>query len=333
MHKLKELLIAIVLLLLSLVIGTSGFIIIEGYGFLNAFYMTVITFATVGFTEVHPLTDAGRIFTSFYILLNLVIFTYVLSVITKYLLEGELQSILKKYMSEKEVHNLKNHVIVCGYGRNGSKASEELFNSKLNFVIIEKEKEVIDEAPEELKSKFLLGDASLDEILINAGIEKAAAIIITTPLDSVNVFITLTARGLNSSIKIIARASEKNSEKKLYRAGANSVVMPEAIGGLFMAQLFTKPEIIEMLDLFSRGNQLGFHLEKFTFDQFKAEYRDKIISNKEISSRTGAVLVGFKDDEKGFVSPGHETVLGPDDVVIIFGSGETLSAFKHTYLK
>ena len=228
--RLRNLIIAIILLQLSLLIGVLGFMKVEDYDLMNAFYMAVITISTVGFTEVHELSPNGRLFTSIYILLNLGIFAYVVSVITSYLFEGKLRSIFKDFMVDRELNKLNNHVIVCGYGRNGSQACEELLNSGREFVVIEKDPEIRQSVPSSSDFQFLIADATMDGNLKLAGIERAEVIIITTPSDAANVFIALTARALKPDIKIISRASEKQTEEKLYRAGANQVIMPDNPG-------------------------------------------------------------------------------------------------------
>ena len=216
---------------MSITTGVSGYMLIENYGLIDAFYMSVITIATVGYGEVEELSQMGRLFTSFYILMNLGIFAFFVSVMTSYLFEGKLRDIFKNYRSGMELSKLNDHVIVCGFGRNGSRACEELVLNGTNFVVIEKSPEVQENVSETIQFHMLIGDATKDETLRTAGIAKAKVIIITTPSDAANVFITLTARALNSKIKIISRASQIETEDKLYRAGANEVILPDYMGG------------------------------------------------------------------------------------------------------
>jgi len=224
---LRRLIAAFGLFLLSITIGLIGFSFIEDLDFVNALYMTIITVGTVGFTEVKELSPAGRVFTSIYILFNLGLFAYVVSVVSSYFFEGKINAIFKSYRSGMEISKLKNHVIVCGYGRNGSRAAEELLKGGKQFVIIDNNPEIHHVIPQRMK--WFVGDATEDENLKMVGIEHASVIIITTPSDSANVFITLTARFLNEHIRIIARASSKETESKLYRAGASNVIMPDAL--------------------------------------------------------------------------------------------------------
>lgn len=295
--------------------------------------MSVITISTVGFTEVHLLSDQGMMFTAVYIILNLIIFAYVVSVISKFLFGGELMSIYQKYMFEKHLTTLNNHVIVCGYGSNGSHTCEELHKNKKKFVIIDSNNEIPRKFPDNVDYDFVNGDATNEDVLIRAGVKNASVLIIATSSDAANVFITLTARELNPKIKIISRASEPSSEKKLYHAGATNVIMPDVIGGTFMARLITKPEVIEFMELLSGDNDLSIRLEEYQYNQLKSEFRDKTIKELEISNRTGVTLVGFKDNIKGFMPFKQDTLFGENDILIILGTDETLQSFRNVYLK
>lgn len=327
---LNRVFLSIALLVGSLLAGILGFMTIEDYGFVDALFMTVITFSTVGYNEVQPLSEAGRLFTSSYIILNLGIFAYVVSVITTYIFEGELNHYLKNYRMSKELKKIQDHVIVCGFGRNGSKACEELANSNVPFVLVERDEANV----ESVISKYnvLIGEATQDDVLRDAGIARAKAIITTLPSDADNVFITLTAKELNPNVKIIARASEDNTTNKLRRAGATKVVMPDAVGGIHMAQLVTKPYVIEFLDLFTGigGNQ--FVLEEVPYNLLKSDFQDKSIRELDVRNKTGATLVGFKDDVKGFIfNPSPDMLIGPDDVMILLGSREEVRKFQDIY--
>ncbi len=314
----------------SLIVGILGFSLIEGLSFVNALYMTIITIGTVGFTEVKELSAMGRVFTSFYILMNLGLFAYVVSVLSTYFFEGKLKSIFQDYKSVKEISKMNDHVIVCGYGRNGKQACEELGKSGKEFVIIEQETSVKDSIPEHMK--FFIGDATKDDNLKRVGIDRASSIIITTPSDAANVFITLTARFLNPGIHIISRASNPETENKLHTAGANKVIMPDVLGGMFMAQLITKPIVIEFLDLLNGVSETKYYLEEVNFQNLKPEYRDKTLAELDIDHKVGVTVVGVKDDVKGLIpSPGKDTFIGKDDHLILLGSDQKLKRFFEEY--
>lgn len=328
--QLESLAIAFLIFIMSLLIGITGFMFIEGLGFVNSLYMAVITIGTVGFTEVKELSSYGRIFTSGYILLNLGLFAYVVSVVSSYFFEGKLKSIVKNYRSGMEINKLKNHVIVCGYGRNGSRACRELQQEGVDFVIVERDVDMAHQIPNGMK--WYIGDATADDNLRAVGIEKAEVIIITTPSDADNVFITLTARHLNPKIRIIARATNMETESKLHRAGANNVIMPDYLGGMFMAQLVTKPIVIEFLDLLNGVSGDHYRLEEVGYDRLKPEHQDKTLKDLDIPSRTGAIVLGVKDNVKGLIpGPTADTFIGVDDHLIVLGSDKTLKKFMKDY--
>jgi len=305
---------------------------IEGYTTLDSFYMTVITLATVGFKEVHPLSDQGKIFTGVYIILNLIIFAYVVSVITTYIFEGELKYILRNYMTDRELKQLNNHVIVCGYGRNGRKASEELKHGKKPFVLIENKGELFDKLRQEDKLPVIKGDAIDEDILQMAGIKRAKAIITTLPKDADNVFIALTAKELNPDIKIIARASQEHSEKKLKMAGADKVIMPDAIGGIHMAQLITKPYVVEFLELLNGMGEPDLNLEEFSYDQFKSDYRGKTLEELNLRKITGATVIGLKEENESFTfNPSADTKIKKNTVFILLGNNKEMTAFRKEF--
>ena len=323
---------ALLLLVLSLAIGVIGYMALEGYSFVDAVYMSVITISTVGYGAVDPLSEGGKLFTSVYIIVNLSIFAYVVSIFTTYLVEGELRVILRNFIQGREVKQLKNHTIVCGYGRNGSKACEELIREKREFVLIESNEELLQHFNNNGNFQSLVGDATTDEILKEAGIERASSIITTLPSDADNVFITLTARELNPQITIIARASDQSSEKKLTRAGATHVVMPDTLGGLHMAQLIAKPYVIEFLELLNGVGGENVVLDEFSFDELRAKYHQKSLADLDIRKNTGVTVIGLKEKNRGFqFNPHPHTIINDGDVLIILGAQENIDLFKKKY--
>jgi len=315
--------------------GVGGYMLIENYKMIDALYMTVITISTVGFREVHPLSDGGKLFTAIFIIFNLVFFAYLVSTVAHYIFEGEINIIFHRIMRSREVSKLNNHIVLCGFGRNGRRAAMELSNSKRRFVVVDNEEISLEKYPgADKKFNFIIGDATQDEVLKLAGIERANTIITTLPRDSENVFITLTARELNPGIKIISRASDENVEKKLLRAGANYVVMPDALGGFHMAHIVTKPFIVEFVELLSGFGDSDFMLEEVTYNEMKQEYRDLPIIKMDIRKNTGVTVVGFKNQERGFLfNPDPETVFSSNDVMIILGREGKIKNFKKTYTR
>lgn len=316
----------------SIVIGILGFVIIEGFSVGEAFYMSVITISTVGFTEVRPLSNPGRVFTAIYIIINLGIFAYIVSVITSYLFEGEFRKAFKNYIIGREVKKLKNHVIVCGLGRNGSRACQELSRNEKDFVVIETDQEIISSYFEQEKFQFIHGDATDDDSLKEARIEHASTLITTLPRDADNVFIALTARELNPDIQVIARASEIQSKKKLERAGATHVILPDELGGMHMAQLVTKPYVVEFLEILNGIGDQSLLLEEISYWDLKLESRGKTLRELDIRNKTGVTILAHKLRNGGFdFSPRADVPVTEKDVLIMMGTEESLSKFKFEY--
>lgn len=333
-REIRKLFISAFLLIGSLCTGTIGFVVIEGFNWIESFYMAVITFSTVGFNEVYPLSENGRLFTSIYIIFNLMIFAYVVSVFSTYLFEGELNRMYRKYVFGKEVKKMKNHIIVCGFGRNGNRACEELRSQKVDFVVVDRDEHLIDLIQNQKKYKFILGDPTHEEVLEEAGIKKAKALITTLPSDAENVFITLTVKELNPDVKIISRASEEKSIKKLKQAGAQYVIMPDAIGGLHMAQHITKPFVIEYLDQLSGHQEDGLTLEEVKFEDLKSDYQGQTIESMDIRNRTDVTVVGLNDKNGKFVfNPSSKVVMELGVVLVIVGTYLKVQDFKSEYLK
>lgn len=330
--ELKRLLQAVFVLVSTILFGVVGFMVIEGFNLSEAFYMAVITFSTVGFNEVRPLSDIGRLFTSIYIIVNLGAVAYIVSVVSYYLFDGELQKLYRRHHLNKIIRKMTDHIIVCGFGRNGEKACEELASQGVEFVIIENREEILSKIEQSFGYRTLNGDATSDEVLYEAGIDRAKAIITTIPNDAENVFLTLTARELRPDIQIIARASEQNSEKKLMRAGATHVIMPDAVGGLHMAQHITKPVVIEYLDMLSGGGDLT--LEEVHFENLKEDFRGKSIEQLDVRKQTGVSIIALKDENNKFLfNPHSKTLLHQEHVLIIVGKMEQIFDFKEKFLE
>ncbi|HRH66710.1 MAG TPA: potassium channel protein [Bacteroidia bacterium] len=323
----KKLYYAVFMILLVLLIGIVGFYFIEEYSLLDSIFMTVITVATVGYQEVKQLDTAGKIFTSFLIIFSIGTFAYAVSVITRYIIEGEFQTYFRHYRVDKEIQKLKNHVIVCGFGRNGKQACEQLRSGNEKFVAIEASPELVAKMREDDNILFIEGDATKDEILIQAGIDTAKALITALPSDAANVFVVLTARDRNPKLKIISRASEDGSEHKLKRAGADNVIMPDKIGGTHMAALVTKPDVLEFIDHIT--GRINIRLEEINFSSLPENMRNKSIRDLEIRNKTGANIIGFKTADGDYViNPPPETIMMPDAKLFVLGTQEQVMRFK-----
>jgi voltage-gated potassium channel len=292
--------------------------------------MATITISTVGYSTLHPLSESGMVFTSIYILINLLIITFTISMATSYIFEGQLQKIYKSFKIKQKISAMEKHVIICGLGRNGSKALEELLLNKELCIVVESNKEVIDNKKLNFKEViYVNNDATLDETLLEANIKNAKAIIITLPKDADNVFVTLTARQLNPKIEIIARASEETTEIKLRRAGADHVVMPDSIGGMHMANLIIKPDIIRFLDMFSGIGVNNLMLEEINYQDLKPNFKNYRIAEIKTHSPEEVIQIGFKNNNGEFkINPDPNLTLSQGDALIILGKKEYISQFK-----
>jgi voltage-gated potassium channel len=332
-RNLSRIYIPLLLLVLIVCIGIAGFIIIEGYRFSDAFYMTIITVATVGFQEVHPLSDGGRLFTAFLIITSFGTFAYAVTSISQYLLDGEFNQYYKNYKLVTAIEKLDDHVIICGYGRNGRQAAHVLKKHDKRFVVIEQKKDIVISINHKYSELVLEGDATLDEVLLKAGIKKAKALITTLPIDADNVFIVLSARALNPQLSIISRASEDNSDTKLKIAGANNVIMPDRLGGAHMASLVMKPDVMEFVDFITGQGGDNIRLEEITFDILSPEYQNKTIRDLEIRNKSGANIIGFKTAKGEYViNPSADTIIIPDAKLFVLGTSEQIIKLKEMFV-
>jgi voltage-gated potassium channel len=324
---------SIALIGLTVCAGIVGFMIIENFRFLDAFYMTIITVATVGFQEVHPLSESGRLFTAFLIITSFGTFAYAVTVISNYIADGEFNRYFKYFKVSAAIEKLEGHVIICGFGRNGKQAAHVLKKHNTRFVVIEEKKEVIDAITHRYSDLIIHGDATHDEVLERAGIKKAKAIITTLPFDADNLFIVLSSRTLNPKLSIISRASEDNSDKKLKLAGADNVIMPDKIGGAHMAALVMKPDVMEFVDFITGQGGDNIRLEEITFANLTREFQNKTIRELEVRNKSGANIIGFKTGNGEYIiNPSADTVIIPDAKLFVLGTTEQINKLKELFV-
>lgn len=320
---------AVILLILLLAVGVIGFKAMDNYTWIDAFYMTVITITTVGFQEVHPLDDVAKVFTISLILTSVFILGYALSVITEYILSKNDFEELKQKKMQKKIDNFKNHIIICGYGRNGKQAATKLLAYNKPFVIIEKDKELVGKIENEL-TPFVLGNASEDETLLQAGIERASCLISALPSDADNLFIVLSARQINKNINIISRASQETSYKKLKLAGANNVILPDKIGGDHMASLVVVPGLMEFVDNLSIVGKSNINIEEIAIEKLTNDV--KTIKDLDLRKKTGCSIIGYKDQAGEYlVNPEAEMKLEPNSKIIVLGRPEQIEVLNSVY--
>jgi len=311
------------LLLLIFSIGVGGFMIIENWNFFDSFYMTVITITTVGFGEIHPLSSVGRIFTSFLILGTFGTFAYLISTITSLIASGELGRNIKKYKLIDQINVMENHVVVCGLGRVGIQVANDLKFAGFKVIVIEEKTE----GKQDLLNSFpsVSGDATRDEILNQANIEKARSLIACLPNDADNLFIVLTAKAINPNLQIISRASQRSSVAKIKMAGAHHVIMPDSIGGTHMASIVSTPEVIEFLDQIRLEGQHGANIEGISFDQLPEKYRGKTLLELDLKKQTGATIVGFKSNDGTYaINPEESTRIEEKSTLFVLGNAQQI---------
>ncbi|PCJ82363.1 MAG: potassium channel protein [Bacteroidetes bacterium] len=324
----KRLYVALGAIFIVVLMGSVGFVFLEGYSWIEAFYMTVITVSTVGFREVRELSPLGMIFTSFLIISSISAFAYSISALTTYFVDGEYHNTYKAARLKKEIDKLFKHVIVCGYGRVGEMVVSELRDHDTTVVIIEKD----ESRCQMLREKGFLvitGDATIDENLEKAGVENAKALIATMPVDSQNLYVILSARERNVKMLLISRASHMNSVNKLRVAGADNVIMPDKVGGAHMASLVAMPDVVEFLDHISIQGGDSVNLEEICMDQFPPEMKQSTLGDVVEHDRLGINVVGLKRANGEYeINPGPSTIIDATCKLFVLGTAEQIRALN-----
>lgn len=307
-----------------------GYMLIENYDPVEAFYMAVITFSTVGFTEVRALSEGGRIFTSFLIIFNIGVFAYFLSVFTYYVVQGEFFKNLHLKHISKKIGELENHVIICGFGKYGSEVAQYFLHHNLPFVVIENNPETVEKIQQSRDAiLYIEGDATSDDVLHAAGILRANSLITTLPDDSQNLYIVLSANAIFADLNIVSRGSNKLAEKKIKLAGADHVILPDQIGSFYMANLVNKPETVEFFSFLTNEFESDVGFEEIHFDQMPSACHNRSISELNIRKETGANIIGYKSPGGRYVvNPSPDTKLVPGSGFIILGDRVQLELLK-----
>ncbi len=317
-------------MILVLFVGVMGYRYISDYNWLDALYMTIITVTTVGFMEVKPLGAEAKLFTVMLIISSVIIFSFALSVITEYILSRNSLQLLKKKKVKNQINSLSNHVIVCGYGRNGMQAAERLKAYKRPFIVIERDKEIIEKYEDEIL--FLEGDANEDNVLIEAGVERASYLIAALPDDAENLFVVLSARQLNKDLFIISRASKVTSQKKLQLGGANKVIMPDKIGGDHMASLVVIPDLITFMDKLSMEGEHTTNLEEVAIEDFSNQVDCNSLRDLDLRRKTGCTIIGYiEPNGKYIINPEADMPLKPNSKVIVLGRPEQIRKLNEMF--
>ncbi|MBT8252886.1 MAG: potassium channel protein [Flavobacteriaceae bacterium] len=322
---------AIIMLVSLMGIGVVGFKLLTNYSWVDAFYMTVITISTVGFGEVKPLDPSAKVFTVFLILTSFIVVGYAIKVITEYILTLNDAEEIKLKKMQKKIDSLSDHIIICGYGRNGRQAAKKLMTYGENFVVIEKNKEIVDKYQiDELL--FVHGNADDDTVLDQAGIKRARCLISALPSDADNLFIVLSARQINSEIRIISRASEETSNSKLKLAGANNVILPDRIGGDHMASLVVVPDLIEFIDNLAILGETNINIEQVEVDKLYDTSKIKTIKELDLRRKTGCNVIGYKGPKGAYiVNPEASQKLLAESKVVVLGRPEQIQKLNSLY--
>lgn len=308
-------------------LGTFGYSAIEGWQLFDSLYMTVITLATVGFKEVHELSDEGKLFTIVLIISGTGMIAYTLSSLLQFTLEGQLRKILGRKKLESRINKLRDHYIICGFGRIGYLICREFQSRPLPFVVVENNSHLIERLDRE-GHLYVEGDATDDATLLSAGIEHAKGLITAVTSDTDNVYITLTARGLNPKLFILARAGEEGSEKKLMRAGASKVISPYTIGASRMAQAILRPSVVDFIEIATASENLELQIEEITIAA-DSELAGKSLVDSGVRQSMGIIIVGIKqvDGQMTFNPPSHK-IIEPHSVLIILGERQAISQLE-----
>lgn len=323
---------ALSLLLFVLLFGVFGFYWIEtNYSLFDALYMTVITLSTVGYGEVGNLSDQGRTFAILFILIGFLIVAIAIRFIVEYLISGWSINALKQKKNTEMIKALQGHTIVCGYGRNGRQAVTRLKRHQQAYVVIEQNEQLITDNEKEIL--FLKGDALKDDILLAAGIKRAKNLISALPDDADNLFVVLSARQLKPEIDIVSRVSEENNQSKLALAGANHVIMPDKIGGDYMAALLTVPDLIHFLgNLDWWKDEISPNVEEVDLSKVPETYHNKTLAEMNLRKRTGCNVIGYRDENgKQFINPDASLSLSTQGKLIVLGSGESIKKLNQMF--
>ena len=324
----RRFLVTILIPILLVVAGTIGYEAIEeDYTFFDALYMTVITLTTVGYGETKPLSTAGRVFTMFLLLGGVFTLFYAATETIRAVVSGELRNTMGRQRMQRQLAGMKNHLIICGFGRMGRLVAKEFAAQRLPFVVIEQKASLL--ADFALPCAVALhGDATADEVLRQAGVERARALVAVVGSDADNLFITMSARLINDQLLIVARAGDEQCEKKLLRAGANRVISPYVIGGSVVARAVLRPHVLDFIELATRTEHLELQIEE-TRVAPGSRLVGVALRDSQIRQDLGIIIVTIKKPSGQMVfNPPHDTILQAGDILITLGPRQQLDQLE-----
>ncbi len=297
--------------------GTAGYVTTEDWSIFEALYMTIITLSTVGYSEVHNLSHGGQIFTMFLIVFGVGTIAYTLGAMIQFMVEGQLYQLLGRKKVQKQISRLQGHYIICGYGRIGRQICHEFAAKPVPFIVVESDPDKCQTLDDD-GYLYINGDATRDEVLEQAGIHQAKGLVTVVTSDSANVFIILTARGINSKLFILARASEEGAEVKLMRAGANKVLSPYTIGASRMAQAVLRPLVVDFIEIAIGRDNIKLQMEEIKVMR-ESSLVGKDLIQSGIRQELGLIIVGIKHDEHMMFNPAAKTIIEAGHILIALG--------------
>ena len=316
---------SLIIAFLLFFISVIGYRWLEDFSWPEAIYMTVITLSTVGFGEVRPLTPEGRIFTAMVIVMGVITIAVLFSTLTEYVIAGELTGSIKKRQLMQKINNLKNHFIICGFGRVGEQVAAELVNLGMPCVVVDQNKAAIEQCALH-QLNYIEGDATENETLLRAGIERAQGLVAALSSDADNVFAVLTARSLNTQLTIVGRSTGKESEEKLRMAGADRVVSPYQMAGYRIVSQLTRPHVTDFLDTAMRSKGLDFWLDEIRVSP-SSPLVSQSMGDAEIRSKTGAnILSILRGEDHKLLDWSPDLRIQEEDMLIVVGKPAELKA-------
>ncbi len=318
-------------LMFLIVIGTLGYMKIEGWNFLDSLLMSVETLATVGYGFVHDLSTNGKIFTIIYILFGVILFLYIAAEFAKYVVMVNFGKILGRKKMQTKIKNLSNHYIICGYGRTGAEIANQLSNNKQEFIVIDKEVN-FDETAQDNNFLYINGDATNDDVLEKAGITKAKGLFCSLSDDVDNLYLTLSARNLNNNLNIVSRCVKAINKTKFQKADASNIILPYEISGRRMVASVIKPHVVDFLDvvIHTTGEELELKMEQF-YIKNGSELIDKTIISSEMRQKIGIIVIAIKRNKEFITNPSPDTVLREGDYLITLGTSAQLAKFEKIF--
>ena len=327
MDNIKNLILSFLLTLFIIFIGTTGYVLIEHWNILDALYMTVITLTTVGYGEVHDVSKMGRIFTIFLVFFGFGFIIYVAGAVVQFMVEGRIRAILGRKILDRKINRLKNHYIVCGYGRIGRVLCKRLIIEPIDLVVVESNEDLVP-VMEEDNVLYVFGDAADDTNLLKAGIKRAKGLVAVLATDADNVFLVLTARQINPDLNIIARAGREKSKAKLLAAGANTVESPYDKGAISMAQRIIRPTVTSFLDFAFAHKRKDIQMEEMPVSA-SSNLVNIMLKDSGIRQNYNLILIAIKKPDGSMLfNPSFETTIQPDDTVIAVGENENLNKLE-----